>query len=162
VIGLTAEAQQKKHPSQNARQWDEPTFLAEMESRHGPEVAVVAKKLLDWAKSSTSRIWWGRGLKEGSFYPMFSYNGVDHYTFSVWTYGRIDIQFQFMRARPPFDFESKRIELIKRLNLIPNVSLPLDAINRRPSIPLALLKEETTLKLILETFDWVIEEIKRL
>lgn len=65
-----------------------------------------------------------------------------------------------MQTRPPFDNEAKRIELLHRLNELPGVSLPSDAINRRPGLGLATLKNDTALKKFFDTFDWVIQEIK--
>jgi hypothetical protein len=160
VMGLTAEAQQKKQPTSNARQWDESSFMAELESRQGPDAVAIARKLLEWGKASTSRIWWGKGSKDGSFFPIYDENGTGYLTlFSVWTYGRIEIQFQFMKGRPPFDSEPKRQELLQRLNQISGVQIPADGINRRPSFSLALLKNQSALKHFLETFDWVIDVI---
>ena len=65
-----------------------------------------------------------------------------------------------MQTRPPFDNEAKRLELLHRLNELPGVSLPSDAISRRPSVALSTLKDEAVLKKFLDTFDWVIQEIK--
>ena len=64
-----------------------------------------------------------------------------------------------MRARP-FDDETKRMELLRRLNEINGIDIPADKISKRPSIPLSTLSNEDTLKQFLETFDWYVQEIK--
>lgn len=162
VIGQTMEAQQKKSTgTREGKQWDESMFMQELEARYGPEDTTVARKLLEWAKCSVSRIWWGKGSRDGSFYAMLEYKGTSHFTFAVWTYGRVEIQFQSMKTRPPFDDEAKRIELKHRLNQIPGVSLPDDIITRRPTIFLSTLRENSSFDKFIEAFDWALQEIKK-
>jgi hypothetical protein len=91
---------------------------------------------------------------------MLDYQDNRYFLISVWTYGTIEVQFQWMQTKPPFDHEAKRLELLNRLNELPGVSFPSDAINRRPSLGLSTLKNEAVLKKFLDTFDWVIQEIK--
>lgn len=161
IIGLTAAEKEKKSGgSRESRQWDEPSFFQELESRRGVEELNVARKIFEWTQIRKLRIWWGRGKKMGSFFPMFDYQGEKNLLISVWTYGTIEVQFQWMQTRPPFDNEAKRLELLHRLNDLPGVSLPSDAISRRPSLALATLTDEAVLKKFLDTLDWVIQEIK--
>jgi hypothetical protein len=49
------------------------------------------------------------------------------------------VQFQHLLARPPFDSEQTRLELLRRVNEIPGVSFAPEVITKRPSIPLAVL-----------------------
>ncbi|GAA1010213.1 hypothetical protein GCM10009551_093720 [Nocardiopsis tropica] len=50
--------------------------------------------------------------------------------------GIAEVVFQHLRRRPPFDDIEMRRELLKRLNEVPRIDLPEDALNRRPSFPL--------------------------
>jgi hypothetical protein len=72
----------------------------------------------------------------------------------------VELQFQHMQRRPPFDDEGKRRELLRRLNEIPGIDLPDDAITRRPSISLSILAKPQVLGKFLETLDWFTEEVK--
>ena len=54
-----------------------------------------------------------------------------------------------------------RLELVRRLNAIPGISIPEDVVDRYPSIYLSALKDEAVLKQFLAVLDWVIEEIRR-
>ncbi|MBA3366493.1 MAG: hypothetical protein H0U03_12060 [Actinobacteria bacterium] len=83
------------------------------------------------------RFTWGKGKVDGSFIPVLDHNGQPHYPLAVYTYGRLEIQFQWL-TRPPFDDLELRHEFLSRLNGIPGVSFPEDAITR-PSIQLSLL-----------------------
>jgi hypothetical protein len=49
------------------------------------------------------------------------------------------VQFQHLLARPPFDNEAMRLELLRRVNEIPGVSFGPEVITKRPSIPIAVL-----------------------
>ena len=158
VIGLMA--MDKAESGREARQWDEASFFLDLQSRRGIEESKVARKILEWARARNLRIWWGKGKKSGSFFPMFDYRGNSYWLISVWTYGTIEIQFQMMKNSSPFDDEAKRLELLQRLMEISGISFPSDAINRRPSLGLSTLENEAVLKKFLNTFDWVIQEIE--
>lgn len=78
------------------------------------------------------RFTWGKGKVDGSFIPVLDHNGKPHYPLAMYTYGRIEIQFQWL-TKPPFDDMALRRELLGRLNQIPGISLPEEAIGRRPA-----------------------------
>ncbi len=159
VIGQTAGAQQKRAGAAGpAVNWDEPSFFQEL-ARTNPNGVGGARALLEWAKSKTTRVWWGHGKRTGSFVPVLNHQGRDHQLFAVWTSGTIEIYFQWYQYKPPFDSEEKRRMLLDRLNAIPGVMLPNEVIARRPNIPLALVQDEAALRQMLETWDWVREEI---
>jgi hypothetical protein len=161
VVGRTAETEQAKVGAVRAsRQWDEPSFFQEMLRRHGEAEVDVSRRILTWAKSSVTRVWWGRGSRSGSFVPILDHRGRDHQLFAVWTYGTVEIYFYWYQFKAPFDTEKKRQELLNRLNAIEGVLLPDDAIARRPGIPLSALEDEATLSQFLAIFDWVIQEIQ--
>jgi hypothetical protein len=149
-------------PPPNGRQWDEASFLQDLTQRHGDRDAEVARAILSWAKKKGSRIWWGKGSKDGSFFPMLDHDGEKHSVISVWTYGRIEIQFQWMKNQPPFDSEAKRQELRERLNRIPGVDIPGDAntLNLRPRIQMSTLRDQPALTQFLEVLDWFVHKVK--
>jgi hypothetical protein len=161
VIGQTAEAQRKKaEPSRGGRQWDVSSFLQELQSRRGIEESEVARKILEWTEDNQLRIWWGKGRKDGSFFPMLDDRGTTYWLISVWTYGRLEVQFQMMQTKSPFSAEAKRLELLRRLNTIPGVEIPPDGMTRRPPISLSILKDGEVLSLFLATLDWMIREVR--
>ncbi len=161
VIGQTAIASQKKSGSRAMRkQWDESSFFAELERRFSSVEVEVARDILAWARSKMSRISWGQGSRNGSFVPILNHGGTEHQLFAVWTYGTVEIYFYWYQYKPPFDAEEKRLALLDRLNTIPDVSIPQEAINRRPSFSLSRLQNEAARQEFLDIFEWVIEEIQ--
>lgn len=141
-------------------QWDEVSFFKAVQEGFGAAQAAAAEKILDWAKRNSLRIWWGKGSKQGSFFPMLDWKGDTNWTISVWTYGRVEIVFEKLKERPPFAAEENRQELCRRLNQIPGVSIPADRIALRPRILLSTLTNGSALEQFLKVLDWVIEEIK--
>ena len=107
-----------------------------------------------------TRVWWGRGRKNGSFVPVLNHKGQDHQLFSVWTSGRVEVYFYWYLYKEPFRSEEKRRALLDRLNAIEGVSLQDDVLARRPSIPLANL-DPSGIKQLQKAFEWVIDEIKK-
>jgi len=158
VLGQTEEATAKKEV-RTGLQWNEKTFFQELESKRGSTETEIARKILEWSKGKFSRVWWGEGKHDGSFVPVLDHNNISYYLITVWTYGKVEIQFQWLKTRPPFDNELKRKELLDKLNQIPGINLPGDAITRRPSIPLSMFKEKAVLKQLLDILDWAVDNM---
>jgi hypothetical protein len=142
------------------RQWDEAMFFEELQRNRSETEVAAARQILEWATPRATRIYWGQGTKFGSFVPVVSRNGIDHQLLAVFTYGSVEVYFQTLQGRPAFQPEEKRLELLRRLNAIPGVSIPPDGITRRPSIKLATLEGADGVRRFLEVYDWVLEEIE--
>ncbi len=164
VIGLTAEARQKKSTggSRSRRKWDEASFFELLQASHGNLVVAVAHAILQWSEKRGLRIWWGEGATVGSFFPMIDTPGSTYYSFGVWTGGGIEVQFKMMSLQPPFNDETKRRELAARLMAISGVRIPDDGITRRPSFRMNLLNTHEKLDQFLAVWDWYLEEIQRI
>jgi hypothetical protein len=91
---------------------------------------------------------------------MLDWKGNKNSVISVWTYGRMEVQFQWMKDRPPFDAEAKRQELRNRLNRIPGIDIPADSLALRPRILLSALTEKNALAQFIAVLDWFVQEVK--
>ena len=91
---------------------------------------------------------------------MLDHNGEQYWLISFWTYGRLNVLFQQMATKPPFDDEALRVDLLRRVNDILDVNLPPDGINRLPAFPIAVLKTGTRLEQFLGVLDWIVEQVK--
>ena len=78
----------------------------------------------------------------------------------MYTNAYVEIKFQWLLNSSPFDNESKRLELRNRLSEIPGTNIPTNAIDRRPTFRLSVLKKQEMLEKFLAAFEWLIEEIK--
>src|ERR1700730_6419751 len=160
VYGQTEEALQKKSATAVKRQWDEEAVLADLERRNGPEALRAANKIVQWMKKSADRVWFGSGSQDGSMGITIVSNGHNYYPIAIWSYGRIEIRFQYL-LRGPFESEEKRRELLSKLNEIRDVNLAEDSITKRPPIGLKALLGEPELTRFLEVMDWMVTELRR-
>jgi hypothetical protein len=159
VLGQTATAEQRKGVGPQGVQWDEARFMDRLTEMRGSEATDVARRILRWSEPRASRVWFGRGKLDGSFVPIIRHADVDHQMFAVYTSGQIEIYFQYYLGKPPFNDESLRNALRERLNAIPNVSIPADAMRRRPSILVTTLAPAESLDRFFEAFDWFRDQI---
>jgi hypothetical protein len=159
VVGQTADKEKGGAPRET-RQWDEDSFFQLLKEKRGAAETEVAQRILQWSRQNMTRITWGSGKQDGSFIPVLEYGAETFYPVAVYTYGRAEIQFQWIKSRPPFDDEIVRRELLRRLNEIPGVSLPDDAISRRPRIELQTLTSPDALQKFFEVLNWTLEQIE--
>jgi len=161
IFGQTAEAQKRKNTfGSPLRQWDKESFLEELKVKFNENIENIASKILDWAKEKNIRLWWGKGSIHGSCYLMFDYNDTAFYTISIWTYGKLDVQFAMIGKYPPFNNLDIRKEFINKLNIIDNIEIHKDSYDRFPSIELKIFKDSKILDQFLKVIDWYLEEIK--
>jgi hypothetical protein len=164
VVGQTAEAQQRKGTSGGStsvgQQWDESSFFDDLLRTSGADVVQVARDLLHWARTHTTRVWWGKGQRAGSFIPVYAHGDTDYQLFVVWSSGTLEVYFQWLAQRPAFADESRRRALLDRLNAIPGVAIPPDAIRRRPNVPLSAFLDPASRAQLFATLDWCLAEIR--
>lgn len=155
ILGQSAKAEQRKG-LKTKRKWNEEDFMAEL-GRDYPDDVRTAKDILRWLKDRKMRIWWGEGKKSGSYIPMLDVDENSYFTFAVWTNGRVELQFQWMKTNTPFEDPDMRKKLLRKLTAIDGVDIPEDAIDRRPSFPLSALQNEIDLDAFLDAITWAIE-----
>jgi hypothetical protein len=111
-------------------------------------------------KRRMAHLWFGSGQKDGSFQAGLDDASGYLFPFALYSYGRVEIQFQSMLRRAPFDAPERREQLQQKLNTIPGVEIPDGGLNRRPSIPLEALTNENALEGFLAAMDWAFEQAR--
>jgi hypothetical protein len=160
VIGQTMEAQDRKQPSTPGIQWDEKTFMERLNDNEKQ----VARKILGWATDKGLSIWWGKGAKNGSLIPIRVRDGIQYYPVAICTGYKnpyVQIHFEPLSKRPTSDDENNRLELLRRINEIQGVDIPIDAISKYPSFHLSLLESGTAFAKFMETLNWFDEKIQQ-
>ncbi len=157
VIGETVESEIRKSTGSKKRQWDETSFFATFEERNRPHELSIAQKIFQWASKNGLRIAWGAGFGDGSFFPMFDYQGHNIYTFCVrtgWKNGYIQLQFgQLIR---PFDELERRKELADRIQKAISIRLKDADLTKYPGIMFSEL-DDKKLEAFLAVFDWYLK-----
>jgi hypothetical protein len=161
VIGATMNAQsQKTVRSIPGQQWDEERFFADVTDRdalHYDIYQSIYKRSLELFDDKS----WGFGKKDGSFMP---YLNIDRSLklFILYTYGRLEIQFEGLKTKPPFNNEAKRRELMQKINEALNRPLDasMDKIDKRPSIRIKEFEIPGAIDAFFEVVKWYINALK--
>jgi hypothetical protein len=160
LLGQTEAARQAKGRPEG-RHWDRDSVLHELDTKRGKAEGDVARQILEWVRRRGDlRLWFGAGQKDGSFQAGLDDGSAYLFPFALYTYGRVEVQFQWMLQRAPFDARERRVELQQKLNAIPGVQIPDGSLDKRPSIPLATLSKDSALEAFLSALDWSFEQAR--
>lgn len=155
VIGMTSNAQQAKSQRPSPRIWDESSFLAEIEQNTDAQTKQLSVQILDWARSRSLPIRWGKGGSVGTFYPIISSKEGERPLFGTSTGGKIEIVFNNL----PLSSDEQRTELLQRLNKIPGISLREQAVRTWGSFPMSVLHKPDHLQQFFAVCEWAITEM---
>lgn len=154
LIGQTEAARGVKGRAERPR-WDRDSILTKLEEGYGAQAADVGRRIFAWVDARGDlREYFGAGAKDGSFQAGYSDAPRYLWPFVLYTYGRVEVQFQHIAKRPPFDDPALREELRAKLNAIPGVELPPIAEAKRPSVEMAVLSQAEALRLFTDAMDW--------
>jgi hypothetical protein len=90
----------------------------------------------------------------GAAWPVLDHNGDWYAAIGLWTYGKVEVQFERLKTKEPFDDLSMRQAFADRLNAIDGIDIPTDRIDKRPSFPLNHLQEPGAREQFLASLDW--------
>jgi hypothetical protein len=155
LIGQTAASAGRK-TSPQPDPWTLPRFRQRLREKKGEAAVAIADQILEWARERMPDFWYGRGTADGSIVPRMWVDSHRYLFFSLYSSGVVELSPQWMRAMPGFEPDERRREFIERINRIPGVSVPVDAIRRRPSFPILLLQSDEARRAFFETIDWAI------
>ena len=159
VLGQTEAAQQAKGRRPSAR-WDRESIVRDLHERHGPQFVAVTEAIFEWADARGLTVWFGSSSRDGSFQAGVQNGGRYLWPFAVFTYGRVEIRFEYMARRPPFSDVQLRDQLRNALNAIPGVDLDEAQLALRPSIDLGLLVEPAARERFLTVMDWCFTQVE--
>ncbi|MGD1700079.1 hypothetical protein [Dapis sp. BLCC M229] len=165
VIGQTTEAQLKKSSTtRERRRWDEVSFFPEFKTRWGADEASIVVKIHNWAKNQEPlvKIQWGTGDVYGGFAAIVNQAGKKNLElFSIDISGRLEIYSNNYSCQPPFNSDTKWLELRSKFSSI-GLALPRNAEEfRTPSLRLSTLEDDSALQQVMEIFHWIIEEFNQ-
>lgn len=167
VIGLTAKAETLKGKRPPKVKWDEESFFESLRALN-PDAAKCAREIYDWANDHELPITWGSGTG-GSFIVCVRHQrnnvgitGVDagpRYTDGAMVY----FQANTLRTVPPFTSEDKLLEVVRRLNQIPEVRISegiIDDPTKYPGIAIRFLRDPAAMKQFLDALESIVKEIE--
>jgi len=162
VIGQTARAkQQKSPPAAPSVEWDASSYFIELEEKRGMAEAKSVRQILEFAKTHGLHEQFRKGKIYGHVTLYLTIKGKEQALFRIWINGGlVDTGFYKLADVIPFDAESKRLELLGRLNAIQGISLD-SLFQRTKSFHLSALTKPESMKQFLGAFDWFLEQIKQ-
>ena len=75
--------------------------------------------------------------------------------------GTIEVVFQYLKDRPPFDQVELRRELRARLNRINGIEIGEDRLTTRPSFKISVLESASDRQAVCEVLQFFMDEIKQ-
>jgi hypothetical protein len=155
VIGRTSASENRK-PRTQREPWTEADIRTRLKEKKGEAAVAIADQILDWARGRMPNFFFGRGSADGSVIPRVFLSGHRYLFFGLWTYGAVELQLQWMRYMPGFEPDERRREFLDRINGIPGVAVPLDAIARRPSFDIMRLASPEARRAFLDVMEWAL------
>jgi hypothetical protein len=131
-------------------------FREQLLECQSPETARATLELLDEWTALGGALQWGNGAEISCFMRTWDQATSSHQRWALTLYPRLgtaEVVFQHMRGRPPFDAVEMRRELLDRLNAVPGIDLPEDALERRPNFRLEALVGDSG-RQVLEVLTW--------
>lgn len=132
-------------------------FRAQLQD-HWPEASSGVAAALDFWRGQGGYLTYGR-YDETSCFPMLD-AGTSRQPHVLWPVaiypvsGTVEVVFQYLKIRSPFDDTEQRRELLHRLNKIDGIDLPEAKLELRPSFPVQIFAKHSDE--ICEVLDWFV------
>ncbi|MFC9269496.1 DUF262 domain-containing protein [Streptomyces zhihengii] len=132
-------------------------FRVQLEEHH-PEASAGLKAVLDFWGTQGGQLKYGRH-EETSCFPVLD-AGTSRSPHLLWPFGiypvsgTVEVVFQYLKNRAPFDDTEQRRELLHRLNEIDGIDLPEAKLELRPSFPVRVFAEHGPA--VSEVLDWFV------
>ena len=158
LVGLSVDALPDPipdpHPGQDPGLRDR--FVEQLTESQGHAITRATLQLLDGWTSLGGFLRYGTAPTETSCFLMAREHDNPQgniWPVTVYPSGTIEVVFQHLRSRVPFDDAELRDELRTRLNTVPGVNIPAAKIELRPGFPLQVLVEPNGRELLAEQLD---------
>lgn len=125
------------------KQWTPERFFKVLAESNASEIIEIFKDIYRWTEETADRVWWGNGIENGSFTFQYLKEGRTISPFTVYTYGKLAIDFGYLLgplSTKTLEEFHKKITVIPTMQHIPSVfpskfpSVKIDALRnfRRP------------------------------
>lgn len=155
-IGLSIDVESPSDPASGG------TFFEQLGSANPPTSTHAVAQLFDEWRGLGGTIEYGAARESSAFMtaPGRTADGRSHWPFTVYPVsGSIEVVFQHLRVRPPFDDPNLRDELRTRLNAVPGIDLAADRIDKRPSFPIEVLVPEGSRAVVVDALRWFVDAV---
>jgi|GEM_PF-319786 len=136
----------------------ERAFLSQLESRFTPATIHGIIELLNAWRRLGGYVSYGTSNDVGAFLHVREPGAAVHvWPLVVYSYGSVEVVFQWLASRPPFDDALMRDELRNRLNRARGVAIDEAKLKMRPSFSVDVLADVNNRQRIVDALEWFME-----
>lgn len=139
----------------------EEKFLRAFDFRHDRELQTVLRRLIQWAKDQNLDAEFKEGKRGAVFLLGVHVRGNLVNPLTVNANGEIRLQMRHLCKHAPFNDEKKRAFLQRKLESAVKLELTEAGMRGLPCFPVSSLVDADVLGKVIETFDWMVLEIKQ-
>lgn len=154
--------------SGRGEKWNADRFYSALLETSGQQAVDVFLKICEWAEAQPHvATFFGRGRIDGSIQITFKrepsqegYRPGDDVVFlTLWSYGRAEVEFQYLMTTQSFQDPAKRKELLRRLVAGPALAISEDKIDKRPNVQWSELVDPGRMRAFLAAQAWIVAEL---
>ncbi|MDN3495293.1 MGMT family protein [Planococcus sp. APC 4015] len=166
LVGVVLEGDEADSAAANESEESESAYLAQLASRFAAStIHGVIEVFAAW-RSLGGYVTFGSSADVGAFLHVREPGSALHiWPLVIYSNGSVEVVFQWLANRPPFDERELREELRKRLNRARDVDLPESKLESRPSFSIEVLADLVDRTRVIEALEWftgVVGEYDRL
>lgn len=138
-------------------------FMAQLRDAQDPETVHGVLAILNGWTAIGGFIEYGSSAETSAFLLTESAQrpGESIWPLVIYPGGRVEVVFQYLATRPPFDQLSLREELRARLNQIDSIDIPPSKVDLRPGFDVGLLRAESSRDTLAATLLWFFDQAHR-
>jgi hypothetical protein len=132
------------------------TFIAQLGEAQSPETVHGVLALLDGWTRLGGRLDFGEAGEVSCYLMATDATRLSDkvWPFTIYPSGKVEVVFQYMLYRSPFDRWELRDEFRRRLNEVPGVDLPVAKVSMRPGFHVDVTVAESARERLLSHLDW--------
>ncbi len=158
LVGLEAEALPSglSVPAAEVQEHLRDKFVSQLSEAQSPEAVHGVLALLHGWTSLGGQLEFGEAGEVSCYLTVNAATKLSEKTwpFTIYPSGKVEVVFQYMMYRSPFDRWELRDELRRRLNEVPGVDLPVAKVSMRPGFQVDVTVAESARELLLGHLDW--------
>ena len=166
LVGLELEGGEEDSLSGEGSEESENGYLAQLADRFAPSTIHGVIEMLNAWRGLGGYVTFGTSSDVGAFLHVREPGSVSHiWPVVIYSSGSVEVVFQWLANRPPFDDTDLRDEFRTRLNLARGVDIASSKLAMRPSFSVEVLADVTDRARVIDSLEWfmnVVGEYDRL
>lgn len=158
LIGVQMSTESEADVEADVSSAREDAFLDQLSNRFTPAAIHGVIETLAFWRSLGGHVGFGTSADIGAFLHMRAPgSGSQIWPFVIYSYGSVEVVFQWLANRAPFNNEAIREEFRARLNQARGIEIPETSLNRRPTFAIAVLADSGQRRRVFDALEWFAE-----